>query len=395
MKIIYISSMFNDESLENIFKEGKAPNFAANKYHQLLCKGLAMNNVSVEVYATIPVSRNNCKKRIVKIPDCIEKNLIKKYISIVNFGGIRQILLCIQTFFKVLIKKEKEIVLYDVLVMPSAFGAILAAKIRGFKCIGIVTDLPDFIHSESKVVKRFLNKKLVNCADGYILLTEQMKRMVNAKRKPYIVLEGHVDSNMQLVQHLPFDNTQKVVIYAGSLQKKYGVSNLVREFIRCHKVGEELHLYGNGDYEKELLDLTPKYNYIKYYGGCSNRVVVEAELRASLLVNPRTSEGEYTKYSFPSKVLEYMVSATPVLMAKLPGIPDEYDKYVYYFDDEYDEGLGSALREILDLDASTLEKKGKQAKEFVLENKSNVQQAKRIVDFLRLIVSESGNEDCF
>ena len=41
----------------------------------------------------------------------------------------------------------------------------------------------------------------------------------------------------------------------------------------------------------------------------------------AMLINPRTNEGVYTQYSFPSKTMEYMRAGKPVLCCKLDGIP--------------------------------------------------------------------------
>ena len=38
-------------------------------------------------------------------------------------------------------------------------------------------------------------------------------------------------------------------------------------------------------------------------------------------VNPRQNNEEFTKYSFPSKTMEYLASGVPVVAYKLDGIP--------------------------------------------------------------------------
>ena len=53
---------------------------------------------------------------------------------------------------------------------------------------------------------------------------------------------------------------------------------------------------------------------------------------AKLLINLRNPEDKYTKYSFPSKTFEYMVSGTPFFTTKLEGIPSEYYNYLYCID---------------------------------------------------------------
>ena len=51
--------------------------------------------------------------------------------------------------------------------------------------------------------------------------------------------------------------------------------------------------------------------------------------RADVLVNPRPNEGEYTKYSFPSKNIEYLLSGNPVVGYMLSGMPEDYRRFVY------------------------------------------------------------------
>jgi glycosyltransferase involved in cell wall biosynthesis len=115
-------------------------------------------------------------------------------------------------------------------------------------------------------------------------------------------------------------------------------------------------------------------------GVVNNQQIVEAEQRATLLVNPRLSHEEYVKYSFPSKTSEYMLSGTPLLTTKLGGIPDEYFQYVYVFADETVKGFAQTMEEILSYPENEIEQKGKAAQNFILNNKNNIIQSKRVVD---------------
>ena len=211
---------------------------------------------------------------------------------------------------------------------------------------------------------------------------------VNHKNKPSVVLEGHVDSDMATKEHKPFEEERKKVLYAGSLRTIYGIKNLCESFAACSKANEELHIYGDGDYVPEMRELIKTHGNIVYHGNCPNTEVVEDELESTLLVNPRPTEGEYTKFSFPSKTLEYMVSGTPVLSARLQGIPEEYDEYLYYFDDKDPDGLKKSLREILDKPMSEIAERGARSREFALSRKSNVSQAQRILELIKEMSNE-------
>ena len=114
----------------------------------------------------------------------------------------------------------------------------------------------------------------------------------------------------------------------------------------------------------------------------SNDKIIQLEKEAKLLVNPRPTNEEYTKYSFPSKIMEYMASGTPVLTTRLLGMPKEYYDYIYCFEDEKVDGIEKKLIEILSKEQKELTKMGNKAKEFVLMKKNNKVQAEKIINFL-------------
>ena len=163
----------------------------------------------------------------------------------------------------------------------------------------------------------------------------------------------------------------------------YGIESLVRGFIAAAIPNTELHIYGNGDFTKELKVLAEQYETVKYMGIAPNSQIVEAELKASLLINPRPTGEEYTRYSFPSKNMEYMASGTPVLTTRLPGMPKDHEPYVFFIEDETAEGIKSALEKVFALPEEELHAFGLRAKEFVLKEKNNITQAEKVLSLLQ------------
>ena len=80
--------------------------------------------------------------------------------------------------------------------------------------------------------------------------------------------------------------------------------------------------------------------------------------------------------------MEYMVSGTPLVTTQLPGMPAEYNNFVYIFDDESIEGIYNTLKSTLLKSKEELHNFGLAAKQFVLGNKNNYIQAGRIVQFI-------------
>jgi hypothetical protein len=111
--------------------------------------------------------------------------------------------------------------------------------------------------------------------------------------------------------------------------------------------------------------------------------VVAAERSAWLLVNPRPAEQEFTKYSFPSKNMEYLVSGTAVLTTRLPGMPADYLEHVLTIDEPGPDGISRGLDKALAEGRDGLLRRGEGGRAFVLEHKNNVRQASRILSLSR------------
>ena len=80
-----------------------------------------------------------------------------------------------------------------------------------------------------------------------------------------------------------------------------------------------------------------------------------------------------------------MASGTPVLTTNLPGMPKEYKTYVYLINDESVPGMAAVFKQILSLSSEELRQKGCTAKAFVLENKNNIVQTKKLIELLNRI----------
>ncbi|MBO4897358.1 MAG: glycosyltransferase [Clostridia bacterium] len=387
MQILYGFSNCTDSKYNEIMKDVKIAVLRPDqKYHGLLIRGLAENGARVKCFSGLPINRAVTKKILISEKDECENGISYHYYKTLNLPVLRHIMIFFGALTNILKAKKEEdtFAICDCLNIANAYGMALSCKIRKIPLISIVTDLPDML-TDNKLL-RFINNRLFKKFDGFILLTKQMNDRINMKNKPFIVLEGHVDSKAKSLEPAAkYEETdgRKVIIYAGGIRKKYGIKELAEGFLLADIEFGELHIYGDGDFREGIKKIAENNESIKYMGVCANDTVVREELKAALLVNPRPTDGEYTKYSFPSKNMEYMVSGTPLLAAKLPGMPDEYLPYIYLIEEETPRGISKTLSEIFSKTREEREEKGKCAREFVLANKSNTAQAKRIIVFLK------------
>lgn len=389
MRFIYINKGTSPTKFQEYLKKyNNKLQQQGQKYNQLLMEGLKGNGAEVISISSRPINRAIDKKVFFKKEKETEGGIKYNYVSFINLPIFRNITVFFNVFGKVLfVEKKESVVLCDALNIAASFGAWLAAKIRGLCTVGIVTDVPCHRPNNDKVpVHEKINLWLMTKFDGYLLLTEQMNDIVNPKKRPCVVLEGHSDIGMSEVENkLDGKFDKKVCLYAGTLRRVYGIENLVRGFVKADVPNTELHIYGEGDFRRELEEIAKEHDSVKYMGVAPNSVIIENELKATLLVNPRPTDADYTKYSFPSKNMEYMASGTPILTTRLPGMPKEYYDYIFLIEEENENGICEKLKEIFSISPEELHKIGLRAKEFIMREKNNVVQAQKLI---RMVAEE-------
>ena len=110
--------------------------------------------------------------------------------------------------------------------------------------------------------------------------------------------------------------------------------------------------------------------------------VLKLQHESTLLINPRRPDSSITRFSFPSKTMEYMASGTPMIGYKLEGIPTEYYDNFYTIDGLDEDSLKNTIESTMDLSQEVLNKKAMKAYEFVMKNKIAQIQVKRLLDFV-------------
>lgn len=398
MKILYASSVCSPKVLNYIFDISVVkPGQAIQKFHRLLLEGFSNDPINqVTALSDIPITRVSSKKIFYNIKNDKYKNIQFKYLITVNLPVLKNIFVFLLSFFSVCKfiienRKEKKIVFCDILNISICSASFFACKLLNQKICVLITDLPSdmVLEKRKKSLKNKIYLKisqfLIFRFDYYIGLTKFMNELVNPHHKPFLVIEGLVDSNINfsaIEQGWPKAKS-RVIMYAGGLDARYGLNNLVEGFIKLPNKDVELHLYGDGEFKEKLEYYCNIDSRVKYFGVIKNDLMMEKLNMASLLVNPRPTKDEYTKFSFPSKNLEYMSTGVPLLTTRLKGMPREYYEHVYIIEDESSLGISNILLKTLVKSDYELREFGERSKKFVLSNKSNKVQADKILKFLK------------
>ena len=151
------------------------------------------------------------------------------------------------------------------------------------------------------------------------------------------------------------------------------------EAAHMSKLIDELWICGIGaalDYVKSHQD-----DKVRYLGRLTNEKVVNYEKQAKILLNVRDPKSELTRFSFPSKILEYMASGGIVLSSNLPGIPQEYYQHIVSLKDYSPEELAYRMDKIFEMSDPEFLSASKAASDFI-SRKTAEKRCCEIIEFI-------------
>lgn len=397
MKILVLGSLFRQADELCLLKKSKIGlQNQANTFEWALIKGFdSILDKPVDIINVLPVGT---------YPKYYEDLILKgkkwehqpgahdeeiRSINLPLFKQITRAILCRMAIKKWIKNNEDDELFIISLVCYLPFLLAMQTVPKNVKTILIVPDIPEYMDLRSSIplpikILRSLHNKIfyrsIDRIDGFVLLTEQMKFPLNVGTRPYCVMEGLVDHD--LVN--PADNAMRdigkqSILYTGSLKTRYGIMHLLHAIDLIANDNYEFWICGSGEAEKEINKRCAFDKRIKYFGYVKKKEILQLQQKATVLINPRNNEGEYTKYSFPSKTIEYMMSGTPVIMYKLDGVPDEYDPFLYYIDGNTPQDIANRIVEVTGKSQTELDEFGNRARQFVIENKNHIVQAGKIL----------------
>lgn len=217
--------------------------------------------------------------------------------------------------------------------------------------------------------------ELAKSCDGFILLTKYLAQALEIGDRPYVITECIANENQQTCNKN--EQSKNRCLYTGSIGVEFGVCDLAKSFAMLNNA--ELWICGSGSGKDCIESLAAEHPNIKYFGFVDQERLQELRNQCDFLINPRRPTGTYTKYSFPSKTAEYMMSGKPVIMYKLEGVPDSYDEYLNYLTADTPERIKDELVKIFEINYSSLLEKADSGRAYMLENASSLAQAKKIV----------------
>jgi glycosyltransferase involved in cell wall biosynthesis len=258
----------------------------------------------------------------------------------------------------------------------------------------ILPDLPEFMGEGGPIYKTLvaINKRifyrLAPKFDYFAVLTEPMAERLGIGADRYVVMEGIYDPGDETAVPAWPTDPGPTFIYTGTLAARYGILDLLSAFSTLDMPNAKLWICGDGDARAAVEDMARRDARVTFFGRVPRAEALTLQAQAHVMVNPRRPEGEFTRFSFPSKTMEYLASARPVIMHWLDGMPPEYRPYLMTPATGDAEGLAAEMRRVAALPPETLQQIGAEGRHFVLTQKNPKVQVGRLLDMVMPTVPE-------
>jgi glycosyltransferase involved in cell wall biosynthesis len=394
-KIVSVGFYVGDEYFEKYSKGDPFPQIAAYKLEGRFLEALRFDGDIVNTVASIAVSTYPRNKRVyfpkastVNNDEC---HTITALLNLPLAKFASRFLGALYSLLK-LRKDGMSVVCVYAAHTPNLLAAYLIRKIYGVPFFIYIPDLPVYMDMGmdrsfvmrvlKKIDARIIDSLICKCSGVFVASKYMVLDSQRWASKPYLVLEGMSNNAAASVsEDVSPEQHKKIIFYAGGLSRAYGIVELVEGFIQAN-VDYELWLCGRGELEPYLKQMAALHPSIKYLGFLSAKEVEVIQSSASCLIMSRNPQQQYTRYSFPSKLIEYMASGVPVLTTRLSGIPDEYFQFLNAIEDPSSEGICTALKAFCATDRQFLFKKAACGRIWLLKNKTSVAVGRKILDFM-------------
>lgn len=401
MNVLMLSLMYPEDMKTQVARDArdKLQN-QINSYQRAFVEGIKSNllpDERLEIVNALPVGVFPLQYRRLLIPSGWHDGHAMYELGCINLPGMKQYgrarraarklsAWCAQAPF------NRMVLLYTMYLPYLQAVERVRRRYPDLKACVIVTDLPNELGLASgrKGLLRQIEYKrgrrsmeLCRKMDAFVLLTRPMADALGVNGKPCLVIEGLIQhgENITLPAKGAGESGRLSVLYSGTLEPDLGIPELLEAFASLPEY--DLWICGQGSMSAEVAQAAKSHANIRYFGFVSHERALELQAKAALLINPRSPKGVFTRYSFPSKTLEYMRSGKPVVCHRLEGIPEEYDPYLQYIEGEGAGAIMRAVRKVLALTPEERLSLGQRARTFVLDNKTPGNQCRRLMDFLR------------
>lgn len=381
LRIIFLGFTIPNDIAEYYFELDPNPAIQTHKFAWSLARALSMYQETILI-SSIPMQNFPLVKKIfIGSRRFIQSDIKGITIPFINILVLKHLTRFLSGFVLILYSycKQKPFIIFihgshtPYLLLGLIFRALRV------KTAVILTDPAGVELNTDSLLSKFLkridkrfNHYLVKSSDVLIALAPKLIEDLGSNAikliTPGILNKEFSNSIISQNEYVsPIDKIDSFnIVYAGGLHDAYGVKTLVDAILTSNKkLNIKMFFLGKGNQLGYIKEAAIKDTRIEYHGFLDNSKLIPYLLNADLLINPRPASLGFSSQSFPSKLIEYLATGTPVLTTRIESIPVDLEEFFYYIEDESEVGIQKAIVKVMQENPTERKLKGLNAKKYI------------------------------
>ena len=352
MTIVFLGFSLPASHQEKLNRYDTHPHFATFNFSQSLIRCLLLTGNPLHIFSFYEI-RNfpDSRKLFFGFRRVYDNNLTFNILPFVNLLLLKHITRLFALIFNPFILYKclsSSLVVVHGTHTPYLLFALLISLFNK-RTVLILTDEHGYeLRNCANPVKSFLMKldiffmrALIHSFDKHICLNSSFAAEFSLSN--YVVFPGisssdviesaynYIDSISTDLLPASFSSSYPFVLtFAGNLTSDNGIPLLIKILPFLSDLNVKLNIIGKG----ALLDLLQKksseFSFVTLQQDLSRREILDIMTRSHLLLHPRPTDSPVTRFSFPSKLIEYISTGTPVLSTQLKSIPSDLRPYLNF-----------------------------------------------------------------
>lgn len=395
--VIYAGHFIPEEWL-NTFK---GPAVSGNRMQLGIIRAI-IDKCDLSLISTTPIATYPGEKKIkikeeqVSLFDGVEYKKLP-FINIFLIKHLTQINALRRELKRVGKNKENAVLVNYNPYVELSFPTLKYAKRHKIKTVCIVADIPVTIPKSYGFIKKIMRKleikkyhASIGKYDGLIVLNKEVVAQF-AEGKSYYLMDGGVTEKeiADAVVRPKEEHSNRQILYAGALEPYNGIKEMIEGFLMTDHGDDPLKLVicGGGTLTSYVQEMADRYENIIFKGLVPHEEAVSLQRSSGLLISTRPTDGFALKLTFPSKIIEYMLSGTPILTTRLNGLNENYEDKLFFCGQTPDE-IGKGISEFFALPLEARYERANKARAFIENKKSYTYHSDGIIKLIKEVLDK-------
>jgi len=213
--------------------------------------------------------------------------------------------------------------------------------------------------------------------DGIAIFHEKALNELKIKIPFIITAIGYND--IYLINQIKTSDTKIKIAFSGTLIYYNGIVEIIETFKVLDPEKYELHIYGYGPLENYIKE-NVKSNII-FHGRYKNSDIINELKKMDVLLNIRLIDQSIQHFTFPSKLIEYIMLEKPIITSNFATLPYEYKDFLFVLDDINALSIKAQIENIQKMNIEAITSRLEKAAEYIKINNSYEKITEKLLTF--------------